>query len=476
MYRFHKVSVPVFIAVVLGLSACSDDTSPIGADLVAGDVTITVDSLTMSLDAMTVKAPKFDSRSQTNLIGRITAPEYGELSCEYVSRLMCASALPLADSITDQHIDSVRLLLRLPRKEITGDSLAPQELKVYLMNERFNEVKGDTVTNEFNAAGYYNPSDLLLSKTYTFSTVSGSGVTSNSTTLTLPIKLTGENYSKFGPDLVKLYKTDPDLFVWPASFAKFLPGIYVKPSFGSGCIANVSATQFMLYYHTSYISTEYVDNEVVSSVKVKRDSVALISTAPEVLSTNRIVYNPAASLLNMQQEGKCVITSPGGFLTRVNLPAKQLIEDYQNNNGASSMITNLTLSLPASTIENNYGIGCPPYLLMIKKTVSDQFFNEGSIPDGKNSFWATFDSSKGEYLFTSFRDYIIDLTQKGEITTDDTDFLIIPVNLELETSTNNYSGTTTTSVTSCTPYISAPTMCELHTEKAKIIFTYTVNN
>lgn len=471
MKRLIKGAAALATVISLGLAACSDETSPIGSDLVAGDISITVDSLTLTIDSRTIAAEKYDSRSQTNIIGRITAPEYGELSCEYIARLMCASTLPLADSITTNHIDSVNILLRVPRNQITGDSLAPQQLRIYRMADKFNEVKADTVTNEFNPEGFYNPADLIVSKSYTLSDVA-TGQTKKSTYLTVPIKLTGEKYEEFGPGLVEKYRKDPELFVWPQSFAKYLPGIYVKPVFGSGCIANVNSTQFMVYYHTRYLSTEYVDNEVIQLEKVKRDSVALLSTAPEVLSTNLITYRPSETLLAMQQAGKCIITTPGGFQTSLDFPAEKILEMYLKHDGSASMISNLTFAIPASRIPNDYGIGIPPYLLLVKKSEAAKLFSEGKVPDGNTSFWAAYDSSKGEYAFTSMRNYIIELSKKEKITKEDTDFLLIPVNLNLETDTNKYTGVTTTTVMSCTPYIIAPSMCELHMERAKVVFTY----
>ena len=472
MKRFTQGAAIITTAAILGLSACNDNNSPIGAGLVDGTVSITVDSLTLSLDAETTVAPKYDARSTTNIIGRITAPEYGELNCEYIARLMCASQLPLPDSITTEHLDSVSILLRVPRNQITGDSLAPQQLRVYLMNSKFNDVKADTVTNEFNPDGFYDASNPLVSKSYTLSGIAGSDVMLTSSLLTLPIKLTGDNYDKFGPDLVKQYRTNPDMFEWPKSFQAFLPGIYVKPVFGSGCIANVEATQFMLYYHTRYTSVEYKDNEVVEVEKVKKDSVSLIATAPEVLSTNRIVYKPAPVLAAMQAQGKCIVTTPGGYQTRMTFPAERILDEYNRHDGSASMISNLNFAIPASKIRNDYGIGVPPYLLMVKASAADQFFNEGKLPDGTGSFWGSYNSNNGEYVFTSLRDYIIELSKKDKITAEDTEFLIIPVNLGLETNTNNYTGETTTTVTSCTPYLTAPTMCELHTDRAKIVFTY----
>lgn len=471
----HSLKVAAFlvsVASAIGFVACNDDNSPIGAELVAGEISITVDSLTISIDAVTTPAEKYDARSQTNIIGRITAPEYGDLNCEYVARLMCASSLPIPDSISTTMIDSVMILLRIPRNQITGDSLSPQQIRVYRMGTAFNEIKADTVTNEFNPDGLYNPDDILASKSYTLSAVAESDVIVSSGYLTLPVKLNGKIYEEFGPNLVEKYRKDPNLFVWPQSFAKYMPGIYVKPVFGSGCIANVSSTQFMVYYHHRYISTDYVDNEVVTSEKVKKDSVALLSTAPEVLSTNRINYRPSAYLEAMQAAGKCIVTTPGGFHTRMSFPAERILKEYQKHDGSASVISNLTFTIPASRIPNDYGIGIPPYMLMIKKSEAAKFFTEGKIPDGLSSFWAQFDTSKGEYRFTSLRSYIIDLSNKREITEEDTEFLLMPVFMNIESNTNKYTGETISTVTSCTPYIIAPSMCELHADRATIVFTY----
>lgn len=456
----------------MALGACNDESSPIGSGLVADDVAITVDSLVISVDAHTSPAPKYDARSSNNIIGRISTPEYGDLECSYVARLMCASTLPVADSITANHIDSVKILMRVPRGMLTGDSLAPQQIRIYRMDSRFNAVKADTITNEFNPEGFYNPADLIASKSYTLSSVGLSDVQLTSNYLTLPVSLEGKAFRDFGPDLFEAYRKEPDTFQWPQKFATMMPGIYVKPVFGSGCVANIAATQFMIFYHTRKSVTEYIDGEIVTHEKIYRDSVSLLSTAPEVLSTNRIDYKPSALLSSMASAGKCIVTAPGGFQTHITFPAEKILEEYLKNDGAASMISNLTFAIPASPIQNDYGIGAPPYLLMIKTSDVTKFFNEGSVPDGKNSFWAAYDPNQGRYAFTSMRDYIISLTKKEEITEDDTDFMLIPVNLNMETSTSSYTGQSVTAVTACTPFLSAPAMCELYTDRTIVVFTY----
>ncbi len=43
------------------LASCEDSTSPIGGSLVNGEVSITVDTLEMKLDASSIMEPEFDS-------------------------------------------------------------------------------------------------------------------------------------------------------------------------------------------------------------------------------------------------------------------------------------------------------------------------------------------------------------------------------------------------------------------------------
>ncbi len=85
------------------------------------------------------------------------------------------------------------------------------------------------------------------------------------------------------------------------------------------------------------------------------------------------------------------------------------------------------------------------------------------------------------------RDYILALAEKGEVTDDDMDFTICPVTVGFErnSSSSNYSyyyyyyytpETTTLTVASVTPYVNKPSMGLLELDKAKIVFTYSVQN
>lgn len=136
------------------------------------------------------------------------------------------------------------------------------------------------------------------------------------------------------------------------------------------------------------------------------------------------------------------------------------------------MINSLSFSIPARKIENPYGIGVPSALLMVRTSDVESFFSEGRVPDNLTSFYSYYSATTGCYDFSSMRQYIVGLRAKGEgnITADDLDFTLVPVNIKIEEAVINNQ--TTTVVTSVTPYVSHPAMVELLTDEAKIEFTY----
>ena len=146
-----------------------------------------------------------------------------------------------------------------------------------------------------------------------------------------------------------------------------------------------------------------------------------------------------------------------------------------------SVVNNLTISIPVENIKNDYGLTPPPYLLMVKSSEVDKFFAENIIPDGKSSFWASYDESSQSYNFTSMRDYIIQAIKERNKKEDDSKneesedykFTIIPVQITTDTQ-GTYE--TTTIVTKCTPFISRPVMGRLVLDKAKVKFTYSKQN
>lgn len=448
-------------------SSCEDSTSPIGGSLVNGEVTIVVDTLEMKLDASSILEPNFDSRTQTKLLGRINVPEYGSLDCSFVSQLMCATKMNIPDSITVNDVDSMRMVLTVPRGSLTGDSLAPQQLKVYQLTKQLPS----DINSTFDPKGYYNPSDPLGVKSYTLSALSmNDSLFKLQKSIQIPIMLP----RKLAQDIFTAYRNNPETFQWPQTFAQYFPGVYVEQNFGNGCIGVISAMKFYTYWHYTKMVYQKKDDdsgEYHYVPTIARDSVCLFSSQPEVLSANKITYNVSDYLKNLANSGKSIITTPGGYYVNVKFPAQEIIDKYDRDLYSVAVVSKLSFEIPAEAVENDYGLEAAPHLLMVKASEREAFFRENKIPDGKTSFYAAYNSEKKCYTFAGMREYILDLINSGKpVDPADMDFSLVPVVVSTE-EVPNYSSSTTY-VTRCAPYIGRPTVTQLDTDKAIICFSY----
>lgn len=490
-----KLIALAYLAV--SATSCEDNASPIGNELVSGEVQIALDSLIWNgtnqyiyrgNDSVLIECPKLqftteyekavDSRSTTNLLGRLSVPEYGDLHCSFVSRLMCTTTLPIPDSIPLSQIDSMKLVLSVPRGELTGDSLAPQQLRAY----RLTKSLPTDINNTFDPTGYYDPEQPIGSKSYTLSALGMSdSIYTKLSYINVDIPMTKE----MAMNTVAAYRENPSTFQWPQSFEQYFHGIYVEPSFGRGCVANIAAVNFLIYY--SYKETETTtdsDGISTSNLVTRVGTVGVFESSPIVLSSNNITYNPSTYLQNLVASGIPIVTAPGGYRVKCRFPGRELLEIYHRTTSKLSVVSGLTFTLPVEEISNDYGITPPPYMLMVKTSKLAEFLASNSLPDNKDSFYGSYNSAKKQYAFSSMRQYMLDLIEKGEnITDEDLEFTFIPANLTLESNSSNnnsyyyYSSSNTATsytVTKCTPYITSPAMCRLKLDEAQTVFTYSI--
>lgn len=469
--KFFRLFLPVTaLSLTSAMVACGDDLSGIGESISSGEAIIYVDTMTYDLDARTIDNKRFDSRSGIMLLGNLDVPEYGRLNCSFVTRMMCAAALPNGiDTVPLERIDSCKLRLFIEKAGITGDSLAPQQLSVYQLNKQLPS----GITNEFNPEGYYDPSDMLARENYTLTTRALSDSLMNKNQESAFVFVDADLPAEMAKDVISKYRTDPQIFAWPQSFAQYFPGMYMEQSFGKGCVASVNQIAFFVFYHNLRTTTSTVDGDTVTKTEKVPYNNMIFITSPEVLSSNNISYTVSDYITNLiEKEGKTVITTPGGYTTRFTFPAREIIKDYRDKDHNLSIISNLLMNIPAESMANDYGIGVVPNLLMVKSSEVDDFFNNNKLPDNKTSFTAIYDSVNKRYQFNTLRQYLLALLEKDTITDDDVDFSLIPVYINTESSTNSYTGSTISYTIGVVPYTIKPTMTMLDMQKAQIVFSF----
>lgn len=457
------------------LSSCEEETTTIGSSISKGEVEITVDTIQYKLYAQAKAIPTFDSKTGNLMIGSIQVENYGKLDCSFVTRLMCASDLEIPDSIFNldnflNRVDSCKLLLGAERNEIVGDSLAPQKLTVY----KLTKALPSDINNTFDPEGYYDPSQPFASRSYTVSEIANrDSVFYNNNFIDISVDLPIE----FGKEILSRYKTEPAIFQWPQTMAEKFPlqGLYIKPTFGNGCVANITSVYVGVFYHSyTTISSTDEDGKTTTTVVPVTNLAVPFTVSPEVLSSNNIQYTPAKNIINKNEDdtdGEVVVTTPGGYIAEFEFPAKSLIDIYNSKNIHLSTVNDLSLNIPAESFDTSSGIGVAQSILMVKSSEYEEFFRKNKVPDSMNAFTGIYDEEKKQYYFSSMRAYFIDLLSKGTISPEDVTFTLVPVEIETET-VNNYYGSGSTYVTKCVPYTSKPTMTLLKTNEATVNFSF----
>lgn len=452
------------LLVVLTATSCEDDLSPVGSSLASGEVNITVDTTIFNLNAVVSESQTFDSKSGTLLLGNLESPDYGKITCSFVTRFMCTPTLNLPDSLfTPERVDSCKFFLIVNNNELTGDSLSPQKVAVYKLNRQLPS----DINNLFDPEGYYDNSTPLGERSFIVANIASKDSTQEKRGyVSIDVPLNPE----FGKQIFEKYKTDPGIFEWPQTLTSFLPGFYVKQTFGKGCVANIGNAYVAVYYHTKVISTTINGTDTIKQLVNRRDSVLPFIVSPEVLSSNNVSYSVAESIKQKVEAGEVILTTPCGYSASFRFPIEDIIKKYQSSNNHLSTVSDLLLSIPYESISSSDGIGVAPNLLLVKTNEIENFFSQNKVPDGKTSFTATLNEESSWYNFSSLREYFLKLLNQETISEADLDFTIIPVEISYETVQGYYGNTTY--VTKCVPYTAKPSVTKLLTDKARIVFSF----
>ena len=459
------VNVILAAAVLLGLYACTDET--IGVSITDSTSSIIEDS-SFVITGHSVRNDRVQMRTSTKMLGVLHADGYGDLTAEAVTMWMPAMRIDTT-GIKPERIDSCRLKLRLPYTGgFTGDSLSPMRLNVY----RLNKALPNPIYSDFDPTEYYNSADLLASESYSPSSgwmevgtsyVTGTAVVDTVRVISVPMP------TALGRELFTTYVADPSKFSSPKAFAEVFPGIYITNSYGSGHVMNIKATELDVYYHKHVWldDTTETDSSFCQSY---------LASTPEIISNNIIRYNVDDAITSMVNNGEALIVAPAGYEVQVRFPIQDIIDKYKSNvAGSQSIINTLSLELPVSIPETQYGIKPPTYLLMVKTSQKDNFINGDSLANNKDSFYAIYDASAKRYVFSGLRNYVLNIinNQGGIATEDDINFTITPVDVTNYTySQSYYYGGTTSTVTKISPMVSRPAIVRLLLDKAKVKITY----
>ncbi|MCM1032508.1 MAG: DUF4270 domain-containing protein [Odoribacter sp.] len=445
----------IAIAGLTAFVAC-DDASSVGNVLDNETVVIVIDS-NYTVTGTSEANPVVQSRTLSQLLGKIEAPRYGNITSNVVAQFMPSTDIDTA-KMTAADIDSVKLFMQMDNDAFVGDSLVPMGLQVYRLTRELPY----PIYSNFNPDGYYDPSPIG-GAVYTASVLNEPDSVQKRTMKAVIVDLP----TSLGREIFDAYKANPATFSNPETFtAEVFQGLYFRSSYGSGRISDFTTTSIRLYYHKTIYNTDSARYETTNYTG------DYLAVTPEVIVNNNIKFTPAPELEQMVADGDHILAAPAGYQVEIKFPGRELLEAYNKYQGSLRVLNTLTFEIPADSIANDYSIAPPPYAMLIVKNQLNEFYAANTIPDNVTQFYAPYNTTTRSYNFTAMRGYLLDLLSKEQITDDDLTFLLCPVQVNTETAANTGYGTSSTIVTSVVPYVSKPAMARISLSDAKIKLTF----
>ena len=146
-------SVLLLAAIIIGLNSCTDET--IGSSLIDTRNAIIEDS-SFVLTGHSVENMRIQARTSTQLLGMFKCNGYGTLSSQVITQFMPANSIDTT-GVTENMIDSCRLVLRIASGGFTGDQIVPMRMSVYRLNKQLES----PLFSDLDPTEYYDPSDLM---------------------------------------------------------------------------------------------------------------------------------------------------------------------------------------------------------------------------------------------------------------------------------------------------------------------------
>lgn len=470
MKVFRFLPVALVFALGIGISSCGDENSLIGSSIVDTDLEIVVDSSFQKMvTAESIPNDSVVGRTITQLIGRISIPGYGKLETDFLTQFMSASTF---DTVGVDRLDSLVLYLSYNTESFTGDSLAPMQLSVYPLEKQLKS----PVYSSIDPAEYYNAQSAPIAlKSY------------NASFLGLPDSLVELGYKTIRvklPDamaeqLFEKYKTDPLVFSSPSRFTQYFPGFYVKTSYGSGCVVNVQNSVMNLHYTKTTVINDK-DSTYASTQ-------TLMAVTPEISTGNHIRLEIDPTLQSNIDAGRVYLQAPAGLNVLLHFPTREIVRSFEESVGAGGstiqgLINSLILEVPLKELpKSNYKLEPPQFLLFVRKSELQSFFEKKELADNVRSFYAEYNSDTRKYSFTGLRTFLNDVIEKKrqgiEITDADEEIVLVPVSVYSETVSSGssyyyYSYNEQEVVTDIVPYISAPALAEIDMDHIRLQLTY----
>ena len=398
--------------------SCDDTTTGVG-DFLANTDEINAYSMTFEATTKTIKYTDINpngiySRTNSAYLGKFTDADFGTFSADFITQINCPEGFTFPETM--QSIQSASLGLYYA--SYYGDSLAPMRVRVDLLDTPIDDDGSDMSLyyTTYDPTKYYNEeAEPLAEKDYTaYDVAIGDSLKSETGYNTVSISLP----ESFSQDIQKKYEENKDYFKDAYSFIhNVLPGFYVHTTQGEGSILYIQ--DIWLHLNIEYL----IESSSVST---------------------RLENSDNAFDKQMSDKEHTYLKTPVGLLTEVKLPLEEMYAELGKDtlNSVSISFTKMK-EVSDNSSKNPYKMGVPQYLLLLRKSEVNEFFEQNKTYDSQTSFLASYSSTTNSYTFSQLNRLISQIfsemrTQEepAEGWDEHNALVLIPVKTETDSQSN----------------------------------------
>ena len=395
MEKSLRVWPATILVIAFLLISCTEDTGSLGVFPVQDAVSTSNESFgVLSNDMLNTVV---SASSTTCYLGRVIDPETDEAitatfatqfhSFENYSFPERADIIPGEDGYL---CDSIELHLFI--KDTFGDKNNPMKVEVWplSMNEnkllkesaklytntdlwQFTDTEQGPITTKVFTATDYALSEAYRSKQDY----------SDNVRIVLP--------REFGENIMETYYSNPGFFRDSYTFIRNVcPGFLFRTVGGTGTMLNLEVCTMNLNFR--FKSDAYPDSIIAGYCR--------FSATPEVIQCTEFESSNLEKLIG--NENYTYLKTPAGICTELILPVDEIYRGHENDS-----ITRASLSLTRvnnqdeDAQDDDYALGIPQELLLVRKQNFTRFFEEHQVSDSQQSFTTSFFPTYNSYNFSN---------------------------------------------------------------------------
>ena len=392
-----KLFFPALLTSLIYFSCEDSAISEIGNSILPDGDRIEIFKDTISVNLRTVQTDSIYAKTISGALGEYYDPTFGTLNAGFACQFYPSIGFQNLDNLVDGQIDSIYLDIYY---SYMGDSLTPMELTVYPINKPLEKNYYTSV----NPEQFADMSQPLAKYAYT-------AKNQNIPNYSLYGRLSVPMPVEWGQKYVEAIRTD-SIDKDKDEFIKNFPGLYLKSTFGSGCLLFVGSsvteayTEIRIHYRTKEPETSYDGGDSI------RNRYAYWAVTKEVIQINAYKNTHIDDLL--RNDTTVYIKSPAGVFTELTIPIPKIIEKIGRRQFSSVKLSldayprnEWDYSLGLSGVgEYSSTAGVVSRLLLIPPDSTKNFFERQSAANNITSYTTKLTTSTYTYDFNNISNLI----------------------------------------------------------------------